>query len=102
MNAKELKIKGLADFAPSSAAEWVERVKAEPADVVAGAIYSWQGGGGVSAGPDPKAARREAARAIIETRLTEQLEKSAARLQLIGIGVALAGVFVAVVQIYRA
>ena len=97
-----MKIKSLVDFTPSSAAEWVERLKTESTDVVAGAIYSWQGGGGVSAGPDPKAARREAAHAILEARFTEQLEKSAARLQLIGIGVALAGVFVAAVQLYRA
>lgn len=67
MNNDEVqkRIQTLADFPVSDEAAWVEKVKAEPVEVVAGAILKWQGSPGVSSGPDTKASRRESAKALL-------------------------------------
>lgn len=107
MNPDELqqKITDLVNYNPGSEAEWVERIKSEPTEVISGAMYKWADGGGVSTG-HTKANLRESANAILQSRLTDQitstmtkLNNSARWLTWIGIGLTLIGAVYALRQL---
>jgi hypothetical protein len=70
----------LVDFAPTPESEWVAKVDAAAVQVIAGAILHWRGGGGVTNVPDPLASRREAAQAILQARLSNQVTDAASKL----------------------
>jgi hypothetical protein len=74
-------IEELAAFPPSPAAVWVAKVSAAPTDVIVGAILHWVGQTGLGSGPDPQASRREAAQAILQARLSGQMEDATTRLR---------------------
>ena len=71
----------LADFPQRPEAAWVSKVSAAPTEVIVGAILHWAGQTGVIGGPDPQASRREAAQAILQARLSAQMQDATTRLR---------------------
>ena len=85
MNAQpdlQAQIAALADFPVKPAATWVMRVRSSPVEVIAGAILTWSVVGGISGfSGDPMEARRAAAQAILQARLSEQTVNSTSELR---------------------
>lgn len=79
MTPEELQkaIDELAEFPTRPEAGWVEKFRKADMKALVGVILHWLGHGGVMGGPDPHASRREAAQALLQIRLLNNVESAA-------------------------
>jgi hypothetical protein len=75
-------IRELASYPAEPEAAWIAKVRDSPIEVVAGAMLMWMPRSGISAVTgDPMLPRRDAARAILEKRLSDQNREATNRLR---------------------
>jgi hypothetical protein len=104
----EVEIKELIDLPVQPKSEWVQKFECASESAISGAILHWSKSGGIVVGADSSVNKREAAAAILQSRLTskvtstmEQLDKSASKISTVGLILAIVGVVIGVIQILK-
>lgn len=108
MNLDELEkeIKDLVELPEESKSEWIRKFESASESAISGAILHWRKSSGLVVGGDNNLHKREAAAAILQTRLSskvtntmEKLDKSASKVSTVGLILAAVGVVIGIIQV---